>query len=70
MPQRKRGAQPGNQNAVKHGRTRKAYRQQRRAEALARWEAEQERSRAWIAAMPATDYGAICDTIRKSKPET
>jgi hypothetical protein len=63
MPQRKRGAQPGNRNALKHGRHTKARRQQRQAE----WEAEQVKHRAWMAKMPATDYGAICDALTKLK---
>ncbi|MDB5630427.1 MAG: hypothetical protein JWQ51_2767 [Tardiphaga sp.] len=66
MPQRKRGAQPGNQNAVTHGRHSRPSRERRQAE----WEAQQAHHREWMATVPATDYGAICDALAKLKRET
>jgi hypothetical protein len=63
--QRKRGGQPGNQNALKHGRRSKILKRARRQARQAAWEAEQERSRAWAAACPATDYGAIADALKR-----
>jgi hypothetical protein len=48
MPSRKRGGQPGNTNAVTHGRYSAATRARRRAE----FEAMREREQAWMAKMP------------------
>jgi hypothetical protein len=62
MPTRKRGAQPGNQNAVTHGRHSAPVRAARLAARLE----EQRRSDEWMKTIPATDYGAICDEIRRS----
>lgn len=61
---RTRGGQPGNFNALKHGRRSPRKRAQRRALVEARLREEQARSAAWAARMPKTDYGAICDAIR------
>ena len=57
---RKKGGQPGNQNAVTHGRHSAPRRAARRAAA----EARAEQSRQWEAAIPKIDYGAICEAIR------
>ncbi|MGN6117756.1 MAG: hypothetical protein ACTHN2_19810 [Nitrobacter sp.] len=65
MPARKRGGQIGNQNAVTHGRHSKATKEARRKAQ----EAEQERSRAWAAACPATDYDAITDALKRLRGE-
>jgi hypothetical protein len=64
---RKRGAQQGNTNAVKHGRFRASVRAERRAARLAAAEQERIKSEAWMALMPKTDYAAICDAIKNSK---
>ena len=62
MQERKRGGQPGNENAVTHGR----YSRRGKAERRAAREAERERSRSWAAKMPVTDYAAICAAIEAS----
>lgn len=62
MQKRKRGGQPGNKNAWKHGHFSKVMSTERRAA----WESERERSRAWAAKMPATDYAAICAAMEAS----
>jgi hypothetical protein len=62
MQGRKRGGQPGNQNAVTHGRHSAAGRAERKAAADER----QRRSDEWTRSAPRTDYGAICDTIAAS----
>jgi hypothetical protein len=56
---RMRGGQPGNQNAVTHGRFSAPVRVARRAAA----EQRARQHREWMKAMPRTDYGAICDAI-------
>jgi hypothetical protein len=63
MIKRKPGAQPGNFNALKHGRRSKRKRAERRAVAVARLREQEERSLAWMESIPETDYGAICDAI-------
>jgi hypothetical protein len=63
---RKKGGQPGNQNAVTHGRHSAPRRAERRA-------AEEERQRKhgeWMATIPATDYGAIVDRLRRPKEQS
>jgi uncharacterized protein YjcR len=60
--QEEKGGQPGNQNAVKHGRFSAPVRTARRAA----WEDRERRSAEWMKTMPKTDYGAICDGIRQS----
>ena len=62
MSGRKRGGQPGNQNAVTHGR----HSAPRRAERQAAAEERRRRSDEWAATVPRTDYGAICDAIAAS----
>ena len=57
---RRRGGQPGNQNAVTHGRYSAPVRAKRRAVA----EERAKQNRAWLKTMPKTDYGAILDTIK------
>jgi hypothetical protein len=59
---RMRGGQPGNQNAVTHGRFSAPVRAARRAAA----EQRAEQGRRWMKTMPKTDYGAICDAIRRA----
>jgi hypothetical protein len=58
-----RGGQPNNTNAVTHGRHSRATREARRKA----WEAEQERSRAWAAACPQTDYAGIAEDLRRMR---
>jgi uncharacterized protein YjcR len=60
---RKKGGQPGNQNAVTHGR----YSEPKRAERRAAAEERTAQDREWLMAMPKTDYGGICDTIASEK---
>jgi uncharacterized protein YjcR len=55
-----RGGQPGNQNAVTHGRFSEPKRAQRRAAAEQRAKQHSE----WMKTLPATDYGAICAAIK------
>ncbi len=67
MPNRKRGGQPGNGNAIKHGRFSALV----RAARVAVTEERAQQNRAWLMAMPKTDYGAICDAIKahgRNKP--
>jgi hypothetical protein len=63
MQQRKKGGQPGNQNAVTHGR----HSETRRAERRAAAEERAAQDREWLLAMPKTDYGRICDAIVSEK---
>lgn len=67
MPERKRGGQPGNANAMKHGRYSVPKRAERRAISLARHQEEQRQHATWMATMPATDYSAITDRLRALK---
>jgi hypothetical protein len=62
VSEKKRGAQPGNRNAIKHGRFSAPLRAARRAANLAAWEENQRRSDEWM--NPQTDYGAIVEGIR------
>jgi uncharacterized protein YjcR len=59
MP-RNKGGQPGNQNAVTHGRFSEPVRFARRAAAGQR----ARQSRDWLKVIPKTDYGAICEVIK------
>jgi hypothetical protein len=61
LGKRMRGGQPGNQNAVTHGRFSAPVRAARRAAA----EQRARQHREWTKTMPKTDYGAICDAIRR-----
>jgi hypothetical protein len=58
--------QPGNQNAVKHGRHCAAQRAQRRAACAARLVQEAHRHAEWMKTIPHTDYAAICAAIQGS----
>jgi hypothetical protein len=60
MPNRKRGGQPSNGNAIKHGR----FSAPVRAARLAAAEQRAKQHREWCKTMPTTDYGAICDAIK------
>jgi hypothetical protein len=60
---RARGGQPGNQNAVKHGR----HSAPARAARLAAYEEQQRRSDEWMKTMLQKDYGAIVDGLRVLK---
>jgi hypothetical protein len=57
---KRRGGQPGNQNAVTHGRFSEPVRAARRASAEQRQKQHQE----WGKTLPKTDYLAICDAIK------
>jgi uncharacterized protein YjcR len=57
---RRRGGQPGNQNAVTHGR----FSAPQRAKRIAAAEEQAKQHREWMKTMPKTDYGAICAAIR------
>ena len=66
MP-RKRGGQPGNQNAVTHGRHSAPVRAARLAafkEKHVAWREKQRLSDEWIKTVPKTDYPAICGGLR------
>ncbi|KYH01710.1 hypothetical protein SE91_27375 [Bradyrhizobium sp. DOA1] len=58
---RKRGGQPGNFNALKHGRRSPRKRAERREKYQAAADERRAGEKAWAAALPKTDYGAICD---------
>jgi hypothetical protein len=67
MPSRRRGGQPGNKNAVTHGRFSEPVRAARRAAA----EQRAKQHREWCKTIPKTDYRAICDAIEahgRNKP--
>jgi uncharacterized protein YjcR len=57
---RRRGGQPGNQNAVTHGRFSEPVRAARRAVA----EQREKQHKEWVKLLPKTDYAAICAAIR------
>ena len=64
MPERKRGAQPGNKNAMKHGRYSVPHRAARLASVRAAIKEQQRRSDEWIETIPKTDYAAIVEGLR------
>lgn len=66
MQGRKRGGQPGNVNALKHGQRSKRFTAGRRARHQAETEERHARERAWADAAPKTDYGAICAEIQST----
>ena len=59
MLERKRGGQPGNKNAIKHGRYSVPLRAARLAAVRAAWKEKQRLSDEWIKTVPKTDYAAI-----------
>jgi hypothetical protein len=59
---RRKGGQPGNQNAVSHGRYSAETRAQRLAEAAQRRTAADE----WLAKIPTWDWHATCAEIARS----
>jgi hypothetical protein len=63
---RKRGGQPKNQNALKHGRHSTPLRAARRAAVLAAAEEKRVSDARWAEQMPRIDYAAIIECIRKS----
>jgi hypothetical protein len=56
---RMRGGQPGNRNAVSHGRYSAPVRAERRAAA----EERAKQNREWLKTIPKSDYAAICVAI-------
>lgn len=64
MQGRKRGGQPGNVNALKHGQRSKRFIAERRAAHHVETEQRHTREREWADAAPKTDYSAICAAIR------
>jgi hypothetical protein len=66
MSKRKRGGQPGNRNALKHGRFSAPLRAARRIAILEAAELRRPREQEWAARMPVIDYDAICEEIRRS----
>ena len=64
MPERKRGAQPGNKNAMKHGRFSVPLRAARLAAVRAAFKERQRLSDEWIKSAPKTDYAAIVEGLR------
>jgi uncharacterized protein YjcR len=64
MSERKRGGQPGNQNAVTHGKYSAPRRAARLAALQAAMKEREQRSDAWIKTVPQTDYDAIADELR------
>jgi hypothetical protein len=67
MPERKRGGQPGNHNAMKHGRYSAPLRAARLAAVRAAWKEKQRLSDEWIKTVAKTDYAAICERARAEK---
>jgi hypothetical protein len=63
MDGKKRGGQPGNQNAVTHGRFSEPARFARLAAAAER----EEKHRRWMKTIPKTDYAAICAEMAPSR---
>jgi uncharacterized protein YjcR len=63
MFRRRRGGQPGNQNAVIHGK----FSAPVRAARLAAWEEQRRRSDEWMKTIPQTGYAAIVDGLRALK---
>jgi hypothetical protein len=64
MQGRKRGGQPGNVNALKHGQRSKRFIAERRAAHRAETEQRHAKEREWADAAPKTDYRAICAAIQ------
>jgi uncharacterized protein YjcR len=62
MP-RKRGGQPGNQNAVTHGRYSKPLHAARLAAVQAEWRERERRRSEWLKTVPETDYNSIVDAL-------
>jgi hypothetical protein len=62
---RKPGGQPGNSNAVTHGRYSASVRAARRAAAAAAAEEQRATSQRWAELMPSTNYAAICEEIKR-----
>ena len=73
LPKRRKGGQPNNQNALKHGR----YSPRVKAERLAAWRARHEEERReerrkadeWAATIPPIDYAGICDALERERRE-
>lgn len=63
---KRRGGQPGNVNALKHGQRSKRFTAERRARHHAEIEERHARERAWADAAPKTDYGAIYAAIQST----
>jgi hypothetical protein len=61
--ERRRGEQPGNRNAVSHGRHTAAGRAARGAALEEQRAADRDRPAAWAATIPKTDYGRIIDEL-------
>jgi hypothetical protein len=61
---RKRGGQPGNRNAVTHGRYSKPLRAARLAALQTTMKEREQRKDAWIKMVPVTDYDGIVDELR------
>jgi hypothetical protein len=66
MQGRKRGGQPGNTNALKHGRRSKRFAAERRARHRAEIEERHAKEQAWANTATKIDYAAICDAIQIS----
>ena len=64
MPERKRGAQPGNKNAMKHGRLSVPLRAARLAAVRAAIKEQKRLSDEWFKTVPNTDYAAIVEGLR------
>lgn len=65
MSNGKKGGQPGNQNAMKHGRYSLPKRAARRAMCAAREQEQREKHAEWVKTVPQTDYGAICNGLKR-----
>jgi hypothetical protein len=60
----------GNANAMKHGRYSAVLRAERQAAFLKEFEEGCRRHTEWVATIPPTDYGAICDAIKASAAQS
>jgi len=67
LEKRKKGAQPGNFNALRHGRRSPRKRAERRAARDVALAEERRTAAQWMASIPETDYAAICDGIASAK---
>jgi hypothetical protein len=67
MEKRKRGAQPGNSNALRHGKYSVPRRAERRAAREAAHAERALRHAEWLKTIPKTDYASIVEGLKRLK---
>jgi cob(I)alamin adenosyltransferase len=67
MEKRKKGAQPGNSNALRHGKYSVARRAERRAAREAEHAERALRHAEWLKTIPKTDYASIVEGLKRLK---